>query len=209
MRTLLVIACLTIPVQAVHAQDIYKWEDEKGVIHYGDKPAPGAKPLDKATVPFSTPGGQSETPLPEEPSNSSPRQGPRARVQRTALPSPSLKQPKAWVEYPSGNFWISGTMRNGGRGLCDAPTVEIAVIDELGRANDRFELSAVPNGINKGEDAQFSGNRSGPIGDKLSWEATPRCGSAVGAIYGARKRGSLRIPHSRIVRSKRLKRYRQ
>ena len=209
MRTLLVIVCLTVPVQAVHAQDIYKWEDEKGVIHYGDKPAPGAKPLDKATVPFSTPGGQSETPLTEEPSNSSPRQGSRARAPRAALPSPSLRQPKAWIDHPGGNFWISGTMRNGGRGSCDAPSVEIAVMDGLGRVDGRFELSATPNGINKGEDAQFSGNHSVPIGDQLSWEATPRCGSTIGAIYGARKRGSLRIAHSRLIRSKKLKTYRQ
>ncbi len=205
MRTLLVIACLAGSISSAHAQDIYKWEDEKGVIHYGDKPAPGAKPLDKSTVPFSTPEEQSEPSVTEEPSRPSPRRAPRAP--RATLPSPSLRQPKAWVEYPSGNFWISGTMRNGGRGLCDAPTVEVAVIDELGRANDRFELGATPNGINKGEDAQFSGSRSAPLGNKLSWEATPRCSSTIGAIYGARKRGSVRIPHSRIVPSKKLKTY--
>ncbi len=205
MRTLLVIVCLTVPLPAAHAQDIYKWEDEKGVIHYGDKPAPGATPFQKGTAPFSLPEGQSETSVTEEPGNSSPRRG--ARAQRTALPSPSLRQPKAWVEYPSGNFWISGTMRNGGRGLCNAPTVEVAVINELGRVSGRIELAAAPNGINKGEDAQFSGSHSVPIGDKLSWEATPRCGSAIGAIYGARKRGSLRIPHSRVIRSKKLKTY--
>lgn len=205
MRTLLVIACLAVPLQFIYAQDIYKWEDEKGVIHYGDKPAPGAKPFDRATVPFSTPEGQSGTSVTEEPGSSSPRRGPRARAPRTALPSPSLRQPKAWVEYPSGNFWISGTMSNGGRGLCDAPTIEVAVIDELGRVGDRFELGAAPNGINKGEDAQFSGSRSAPLGDKLSWEATPRCSSTIGAIYGARKRGAVRIPHSRIVPSKKLR----
>ena len=98
-------------------------------------------------------------------------------------------------------------MRNGGRGLCDLPTVEVAVIDELGRVDGRFELVAAPNGINKGEDAQFSGKYFAPIGDKLSWEATPRCGSSIGAIYGARKRGSLKITHSRVIRSKKLKRY--
>ena len=206
MRTLLVIACLTVPLPVAHAQNIYKWEDEKGVVHYGDKaPQSGAKPFLKGTAPFSLPEGQSRTPVTEEPGNSSPRQG--ARAQHATLPSPSLKQPKAWVEYPSGNFWISGTMRNGGRGLCDAPTVEVAVINELGKVDGRFELSAAPNDIGKGEDAQFSGSHSVPIGDKLSWEATPRCSSAIGAIYGARKRGSLRIPHSRVVPSKKLKMY--
>lgn len=207
MRKLLVIACLTTLMPSAHAQDIYKWEDEKGVIHYGDKPAPGAKPFDKGTVPFSTPEERSEPSVTEERSNPSPQRA--SRAPRAALPSPSLKQPKAWVEYPSGNFWISGTMRNGGRGLCDTPTVEVVLIDELGRANDRFELAATPNGINKGEDAQFSGSRSAPLGNKLSWEATPRCSSTIGAIYGARKRGSVRIPHSRIVPSKKLKTYKE
>lgn len=206
MRTLVVIACLSLPVLPVYAQDIYKWEDEKGVIHYGDKPPKaGAAPFLKDTAPFSTPGGQSATPETKEPSESS--RGRRGRVQRPSLPSPSLRQPKAWVEYPNGTFWISGTMRNGGRGPCDAPAVEVAVIDELGRVSGRIELAAAPNGINKGEAAQFSGSYSVPIGDKMSWEATPRCGSTVGPIYGARKRGSLRIPHSRIVPSKKLKTY--
>jgi len=194
-------------LSAAHAQDIYKWEDEKGVIHYGDKPAPGATPFKKEVAPFSLPEGQSETSVTEKPSKSSPRRGTRERAQRTTLPSPSLSQPKAWIEYPSGNFWISGTLRNGGRGLCNAPAVEIAVMNELGKVDGRFELSAAPGDIGKGEDAQFSGNHSVPIGDKLSWEATPRCGSAIGAIYGARKRGSLRIPHSRVIRSKKLKTY--
>ena len=98
-------------------------------------------------------------------------------------------------------------MRNGGGGPCDAPTVEVAVIDELGSVNGRFEVAATPSGIGKGEDAQFSGKSFAPVGDKLSWEATPRCGSAIGAIYGARKRGSLRITHSRVVPPKKLKTY--
>ena len=209
MRTLLVIACLTVPLQAAHAQDIYKWEDEKGVIHYGDKPAPGAKPFQKETAPFSTPSEPSGTSGTEELPKPLPRREPRARTPRAALPSPSLKPPKAWIEYPSGKFWISGSLRNGGRGLCDTPTVEVAVIDELGRVNERLELTATPNGIDKGEDAQFSGSSSTPLGTTLSWEATPRCSSTVGAIYGARKRGSLRIPHSRVVPSKKLKIYKQ
>lgn len=207
MRTLLVIACLAVPISFAHAQDIYKWEDEKGVIHYGDKPAPGAKPFMKETAPFSTPEGRSDTSETEEPSSRAPRRGSRVRAPRAALPAPSLRQPKAWVEYPSGNFWISGTMRNGGGGPCDAPAVEVAVIDELGRVSGRIEVAAAPNEINKGEDAQFSGSASAPLGDKLSWEATPRCSSTIGAIYGVRKRGSLRIPHSRVVPSKKLKTY--
>lgn|GEM_PF-3860255 len=207
VRALLVIACLIVTLQAVHAQDIYKWEDEKGIIHYGDKPPqPGATPFIKDTAPFSTPGGRPGASRGEEPPVSP--HGRRGRTQRPTLPSPSLRQSKAWIDHPNGDFWISGTMHNGGRGLCDAPAVEVAVIDELGSVNGRFEVAATPPGIGKGEDAQFSGKSFAPVGDKLSWEATPRCGSTIGAIYGARKRGSLHITHSRRVPSKRLKTYR-
>ena len=183
MRTLVVIACLTLPLFTVHAQDIYKWEDEKGVIHYGDKPLhPKATPFQKETAPFSTPEGQSGTSGIEEPITA-PRGRTGQRVQRPTLPSPSLQQPKAWIDHPRGDFWISGTMRNGGRGLCATPVVEVAVVDELGRVDGRFELPAAPSEIGKGEDAQFSGSHSAPVGDKLSWEATPRCGSL--RTYGA------------------------
>ena len=207
MRTLLVIACLAVPMQTAQAQDIYKWEDKKGVIHYGDKPAaPGATPFKKETAPFSLPEGQSGMSVTEEPTP--PSRGRRGnRVQRSALPSPTLRQPKAWIDNPRGDFWISGTMRNSGRGLCNAPTVEIAVIDELGSVDGRFEIAATSAEIGKGEEAQFSGKHFAPVGEKLSWEATPRCGSAIGAIYGARKRGSLRITHSRVIRPKKLKTY--
>ena len=208
MRTLLVIACLPVLLhQTVYAQEIYKWEDEKGVIHYGDRPPQrGAAPFIKDTAPFSTPGGQSEPERKDEFLPSS--RGKGRRSQRSALPSPSLQRPKAWIDHPNGDFWISGTLRNGGGGLCDAPAVEITVIDELGSVDRRFEVAVTSSGLSKGEDAQFSGKSFAPVGGKMSWEATPRCSSTIGAIYGARKRGSLRITHSRIVPSKKLKTYR-
>ncbi len=208
MRTLLVIACLSISLETVHAQDIYKWEDEKGVIHYGDRPsAPGATPFKKENAPYSMPGGQSDTPVREEPTSPSRRREPRERAQRPTLPSPTLRQPKAWIDHPGGDFSIAGILRNGGRGLCDSPVVEVTVINEMGGIDGRFEVAAAPTEIGKGEQAQFSGKYFAPVGDKLSWEATPRCGSTIGAIYGARKRGSLRITHNRIVPSKKLKTY--
>jgi Domain of unknown function (DUF4124) len=54
MKTLLMITLLTLLPCGALAQEIYKWEDEKGVIHYDDKPnQPAAKPLEKDVVPYS------------------------------------------------------------------------------------------------------------------------------------------------------------
>ena len=125
------------------------------------------------------------------------RSGPR--------PSPSLSQPKAWLDKSSGDFWLSGEIHNGGRGLCDSPAVEVAVIDELGSVDGRFEVAATPTEIGRGEEAQFSGKYFAPVGNKVSWQAIPRCNGTAGVTYGAGKRGSLHITHSRTVRSKRLR----
>ena len=57
MKTLLTITLLTLLPCAVLAQEIYKWEDEKGVIHYGEKPqSPKATPLERGKVPFYSRG---------------------------------------------------------------------------------------------------------------------------------------------------------
>jgi len=50
MKILSVITFLVLFPWAVFAQEIYKWEDEKGVVHYGNAPnRPAAKPLEKDT----------------------------------------------------------------------------------------------------------------------------------------------------------------
>ena len=57
MKTLRVITFLIFLSCEVFAQEIYKWEDEKGVIHYGAQPTqPAAKPFDKDMVPYSNTG---------------------------------------------------------------------------------------------------------------------------------------------------------
>jgi len=203
MNALIVIIFWGMSLSNVEAQEIYKWEDEKGVVHYGDKPPhPDVKPFAKEQVPYSNmerEGNESSSTTPGE-------KHVRARNRSYGpRPSPSLSSPKAWVDNGSGDFWFSGVVRNGGKGLCDAPAVEVAVIDELGSVDGNFELPASPGEIGRGEGAEFSGKYFAPVGNKLSWVAVPRCYSTVGAVYGARKRGTLRITHSRTVRAKKLR----
>lgn len=189
------------------AQEIYKWEDEKGVIHYGEKPAsPKATPFEKEKVPYSNiKEGQEESPVKLESPLGGESDTPRVsrRAERPAArPSPSMKGTKAWIDR-RGDFWLSGVIHNGGKGVCEVPGAEVAVIDELGSINSQFEISATPNGLGRGEDAEFSGKHFTPIGDKFSWEATPRCSGATGVIYGARKRGKLTISRHRTLRMRR------
>jgi hypothetical protein len=189
------------------AQEIYKWEDEKGVIHYGEKPAsPKATPFEKEKVPYSNiREGQEESPVElENPSggeSDTPRVSRRAE-KPAARPSPSMKGTKAWIDR-RGDFWLSGVIRNGGKGICEAPGAEVAVIDELGSVDGRFEISAKPTNLGRGEEAEFSGSHFAPIGDKFTWEATPRCNGSTGVIDGARKRGKLTISRHRTLRMRR------
>lgn len=203
MKELIVILLWGMYLSSVEAQEIYKWEDERGVVHYGDKPPrPDVKPFEKEQVPYSNMESEGNA----SPSTDKGEKHGYTRGRGSGpRPSPSLGSPKAWLDHSSGDFWFSGTIRNGGKGLCDAPAVEVAVIDELGSVDGNFEVSASPSEIGRGEGAEFSGKYFAPVGNKMSWEAIPRCYSTVGAIYGARKRGTLRITHSRTVRSKKLR----
>jgi hypothetical protein len=130
--------------------------------------------------------------------NPKPR-GARRSGLSAARPSPSLKGAKAWIDWPRKDFWFSGTIRNGGKGICETPGAEITIIDELGSVDGKFELTAKPGDLGRGEEAELSGKYFSPIGDKLSWEATPHCSGLTGVFHGAPKRGKLKIPRSRTV----------
>lgn len=199
MKALLSILFVAFLSSFVVAQEIYKWEDEKGIIHYGEKPeSPKATPFEREKVPYSNlKDGQGEPPV--EPENQS---GGKNDTPRVSRPSPRMKGAKAWIDR-RGDFWLSGTIANGGKGVCEAPGVEVAVIDELGSVDGRFEINAKPNDLSRGEEAEFSGSYFAPIGEKLSWEATPRCSGTTGVIYGARKRGKLTISRHRTLRMRR------
>jgi Domain of unknown function (DUF4124) len=210
VNVLVLILILVLCSFPVAAQDIYKWEDEKGVIHYGDKPQqPGAKPFAKEKVPYSNlKEGQGESPqeLEVEIVEDTPSSRATRRTGKPApRPSPSIKGAKAWIDRPRGDFWFSGIIRNGGKGICETPGAEITIIDELGSIDGQFELTAKPGDLGRGGEAEFAGKYFSPIGDKLSWEATPRCSGLTGVFHGAQKRGTLKIPHSRTVRTKRTR----
>ena len=207
MKTLLVTMFLILLPWGAFAQEIYKWEDEKGVIHYGDKPHhPAAAPLEKEKAPYSTTESlSSESPsqektykqreLDEEYSGGGGRQ-PR--------PSPTLGRPKAWLGR-NGRLRLSGTIRNGGKGICESPAIEVVVFDESGSIDGNFETTAFPHEIGRGEEAQFEGEYLTPVGDFLSWDAIPRCDSSEGAIYGAHKRGTVSLNRRRTLRLKKFR----
>jgi len=207
MKTLRVITFLVLLPCDILAQEIYKWEDEKGVIHYGDQPTqPAAKPFEKDVVPYSNTGDlPPESPVKKKARQRSEREEERAdRSGRQPRPSPSLGRPKAWLDH-NGRLRLSGAVRNSGKGMCAAPAVEVTVFDENGSIDGNFATAAFPGEIARGEEAQFAGEYLTPVGDSLSWDALPRCDSAGGVVYGARKRGTVSLKHHRTLRLKKFK----
>jgi hypothetical protein len=207
MKRLLAMTLLTLLSRVAFAQEIYKWEDEKGVIHYGDKPVhPAATPLEKDAAPFSNTGSlPPESPAEEKARLRRELNEARASDEgRQPRPSPSLSRPKAWLDR-NGRLRLSGTVRNGGKGMCELPAVEVEVFDDNGNIDGNFETAAVPSEIARGEEARFEAEYFTPVGESLSWNAVPRCGSTEGVVYGAHKTGALKLKQSRTLRLPKFK----
>lgn len=207
MKTLLVITFMTLLPCGAFAQEVYKWEDEKGVIHYSDAPRhPQATPLEKDTLPYSNTGSQpSESPAAGKARLRRGRNEARAGGEgRQPSASPSLTKPKAWLDR-NGRLRLSGTLRNGGKGICQSPAVEVVVFDDNDSVDGSFETAVVPGDIVHGGEARFAGEYFTPVGDSLSWSATPRCGASEGIVYGTPKRGTLRLHQSRTLRLRKFK----
>ena len=200
MATLLVLAS-----SPAFPQEIYKWEDEKGVIHYGDRPShPSAAPMPTGEIPYSHTGSLPEESAAERKARLRQEKEEARHEERQRLPdaSPSLNRPKAWIDR-GGRLHLSGAMRNKGRGVCAIATVEVTVFDDNGDKDGSFETAISPGTLESGDQARFEGEYLTPVGDSLSWEAVPRCGMGELTIYGASKRGELKISHSQTVRVRR------
>jgi hypothetical protein len=172
------------------------------VVHYGDKPAhPAATPLEKERLPYSNTGSLPSESAAEKKDRLR-REREEARAQdpgRQPRPSPSLAKPKARLDRTTG-FWLAGTVRNSGKGMCAFPAVEVVVFDGNGSVDGSFEIAASPSEIARGEEAQFEGKYFTPVGDSMSWDAIPRCGTVEHLIYGARKRGTLSLKRNMKLR---------
>lgn len=206
MRTLPLLAMLAFS-GVVSAQEIYKWEDEKGVLHYGEKPDhPAATPLAKDAIPYSTTGGSSRDRLEREDARTHTeiREASPRELGRQPRPSPSLIRAKA-VLGTNGRLRLSGVIRNGGKGLCESPTVEVVLFDDNGSIDGSFETAAFPAVIARGQEARFEGEFFTPVGERVSWDAVPRCDGADGAVYGGHKSGSLKLRQSRTLRLRTFK----
>jgi Domain of unknown function (DUF4124) len=205
MQAFMAVILLILASSPAFSQEIYKWEDEKGVIHYGDQPAhPSATPMTRETIPYSHTGSLP----PESAAETKARlrqEKEDARLEKRQRPpnaSPRLARSKAWIDR-NGRLRLSGVMRNGGRGLCEVAAVEVVVFDDNGNQDGSFETMVSPPTLAHGEEARVEGEYFTPVGESLSWDAAPRCGAAEATVYGAHKRGELKISHSRTIKLKR------
>jgi len=205
MQVFMTAILLILVSSSAFSQEIYKWEDEKGVIHYGDRPAhPSAIPMTTEGLPYSHTGSLPTESAAERKARLRQEKAEARRDEQQRLPdaSPSLNRPKAWIDR-NGRLRLSGVMRNKGRGVCSAAAVEVTVFDDNGSRDGSFETTLSPGTLEYGNEARFEGEYLTPVGDSLSWEAAPRCGAAELTIYGASKRGELKTSHNRTVRSRR------
>jgi hypothetical protein len=204
MKILAMICCIVALPWGIWAQEVYKWEDEKGVIHYGDKPAhPQATPLEKEKLPYSNTGSLPPDSIPDSQKERSRSRARSSTAKRQGRPSPSLVRPKAWLDE-TGRFRLSSGFRNGGQGLCWFPTVEVTVFDERGSVDGRFE-TGLEREITNGEEMEFEGRYFTPIGSKMKWDAVPRCGEMPNAVYGKSKHGTLSLDRTRTLRVKKFR----
>mgnify|MGYP003430124692 CR=1 FL=1 len=207
MKALIPVAFIVLSSSPVIAQEIYKWEDENGVVHYGDTPEHStASPLEKEELPYSQTGSTPAESASERKARlqTESKEAQREDSQRLPSAAPRLNRPKAWIEK-NGRLRLSGAIRNSGKGQCDAPSVEVVIFDDNGSEDGNFVTAATANSLGYGGEARFEGEYFTPVGDALSWQAVPRCGAAEGTVYGASKQGTLKITHSRTIRSKRLR----
>jgi hypothetical protein len=87
---------------------------------------------------------------------------------------PSLDRPQASIAR-NGRLRLSGVIRTSGKSPCQAPAIEVIIIDELGSIDGNFATLARPDVIVRGEEARFEGEYFTPVGGSFSWEAVPRC----------------------------------
>ena len=152
MQAFMTAILLVLTSSSVFSQEIYKWEDEKGVIHYGDRPShPSATPMSTEEIPYSHTGS-----LPAESAaerkvrlRQEKEEARQEKQQRLPDASPRLSRPKAWLDR-SGRLHLSGVMRNKGRGVCAVATVEVTVFDDNGSKDGSFETAISPGTLEYG-----------------------------------------------------------
>ncbi len=206
--SLVLVVVSTSPMSLLSAQEIYKWEDKNGVVHYSNTPsAPTAAPLNTTDIPYSHTGS-----LPKE---SAEERNVRSRGEKSDIRFerqprllhglPSLSRTRAGL-VPNGHLHLSGVIHMRGTSPCQEPAVEVAIFDELGNLDGNFATAARSDLIMAGEEASFEGDYITPVGGSFTWEAAPRCSTSDGPIYGAHQRGSLKTTSGRIIHAKKLRR---
>jgi hypothetical protein len=88
MRTALIVAGLLVSL-AAQPQDIYKWVDKDGVVHYADQPgSPDAELVPYPGLGFAAPDDSEPPPLYEPERRDEPPVGPTYQTLRILSPSP-------------------------------------------------------------------------------------------------------------------------
>lgn len=87
MRWILVVLLMCCALGA-HAEEVWRWVDENGVVHYSDRPRPGAERVELNPAQTYTPQAVPARPERAQPAQSEAAPGPRYTGLRVVSPAP-------------------------------------------------------------------------------------------------------------------------
>ena len=149
---------VSLTATPVRGQSVYRWTDERGVVHFSDQPPPGGTKFELRDMP------PAPRPVPATPAAG---ESPVAGVisEAAATPKPRAKTRAARVEIteheaePAGNGVqdFSGTVENVGGSVAEDVVVVITVTEPVQGAQClREEIDVDPSTLPPGDSGTFS-----------------------------------------------------
>jgi hypothetical protein len=158
-------AILLLVAGSVSAQTVYRWEDERGVVHFSDAPPRDAKNVESRNMPRAPKPAVRGTDDPSAAARGESEDNSKIDPQASATPSAARIEITAKDVIPAGEATneFSGEVENVG----GSPANDIVVIIEVTEPNQgahclREEVDVSPSSLDPGEKGSFSVTLSNP-----------------------------------------------
>jgi len=162
-------ALLMLLTTAMSAQTVYRWEDDRGVVHFSDAPPPNAKNVEKRSMPRAPKPSIRGSEAPSADASDQAKDGsdaPEAKSDEAETASgPARVQIKQQDVTPVGDSTseFSGEVENVG----GSPASDVAVIIEVTETNQgaecfREEVAVSPSSLGPGEKGTYSVTLTNP-----------------------------------------------
>ena len=130
-----------IHVEAIHAEKVFIWKDDKGVTHYSDRPGPNGMETD--FVISSDDSDSAQESLPDDSSSESLSESSSAKApadnseQATTLPGPSAPETIAFCNKLKGNL---NALKAKGRIRLSHEDGREEILDDAGKEQEKQRL---------------------------------------------------------------------